>query len=118
MSQQHDIGIVAFVWCQPRAEIVASACDVPARAIARVYLCVNGVSLGEQDSEQIVDMRGEGAEGSLISHEAVDIDAEELPAAIILGIVLKVVGRVVVGGRERVSGRRSRVVPSGPLWVR
>lgn len=65
-----------------------------------------------------MDMRREGAEGSLVAHEAMDVDAEELPAAVILGIVLKVMGRVVVRGHERVGGRCSRVVSSGPLLVR
>lgn len=117
MSQQHDIGIVAFVWCQPRAEIIPSACDVSARAIAWVDLSVDSVCLGEQDGEQVVDMRREGAEGRLVAHEAMDVDAKELPAAVILGIVLKIMGGVVVGGHERVGGRCSRVVSSGPLLV-
>ena len=118
MSQQHDIGIISFMWGQPCAEVVASACDVPARAIAWVDLGVDGVGLREQDGEQVVDMRGEGAEGSLVAHETMNVDAEELSAALILRVVLKVMGSVVVGGRERVGGRCSRVVSSGPLLVR
>ena len=118
MSQQHDIGVVAFVWGKPFAEVIASACDIPAGAIAWVDLGVNGVGLGQKDSEQVVDMRREGAEGGLIAHEAVDIYTEELSAAVILRIVLEVMGGVVVGGHERVGGRCSRVVPGGPLLVR
>ena len=118
MSQQYDIGVVAFVWGQPCAEIVASACDVPARAVAWIDLGVDSVCLGQKDSEQVVDMRREGAEGSLVAHEAMDVDTEELPAAVILRIVLKVMGRVVVGGHERVGGRCSRIVPGGPLLIR
>ena len=118
MSQQHDICVVSFVWSQPCAEVVASACDVPAGAIAWVDLGVDGVGLGEKNGEQVVDMRRERAEGSLIPHEAMDVDAEELSASLILRIVLKVMGGVVVGGHERVGGRCSRVVSSGPLLVR
>lgn len=92
------------MWGQPRAEIVASASDVPARAIARVDLGVDSVCLGEQHSEQIVDMRRERAEGGLVAHEAMDIDTEELSAALPLRIVLKVMGSVVVRGHERVGG--------------
>ena len=47
-----------------------------------------------------------------------DVDAEELSAALILGIMLKVMGGVVVGGHERVGGCCPRVVSSGPLLVR
>lgn len=100
MSQQHDIGVVSFVWGQPCAEVIASACDIPAGAIAWVDLGVNGVCLRQKDSEQVVDMRRERAEGSLVAHEAMNVDTEELPAAVILRIVLKVMGGVVVGGHE------------------
>ena len=63
-------------------------------------------------------MRREGAEGGLIAHEAMHVDAEELPTAFILWIMLKVMGGVVVGRHERVGGRCSRVVSSGPFLVR
>jgi hypothetical protein len=46
------------------------------------------------------------------------VDTEELPAAVILGVVLKVMSGVVVGGHERIGRRCSRVVSSGPLLVR
>ena len=49
-------------------------------------------------------MRRERAEGGLVAHEAMDIDTEELSAALTLRVVLKVVGGVVVGGHERVGG--------------
>jgi len=62
-------------------------------------------------------MRREGAKGRLVAHEAMDIDAEELSAALTLRVVLKVMGSVVVGGHERVGGRCSRVVSGGPLLV-
>jgi hypothetical protein len=98
VSKQHDIGIISFVWGQPCAEVVASACDVSAGAIAWVDLGVYGVCLGEKNSKQVVDMRWERAEGSLIAHEAMDVDAEELPTAFVLRIVLEVMGGVVVRG--------------------
>jgi hypothetical protein len=62
-----------------------------------------------------MDVRGEGAERGLIAHEAVDVDTEELAAAIRVGVVLKVVGGVVVVGRlEGVRRRGARVVSGGP----
>lgn len=63
-------------------------------------------------------MRRERAKGRLIAHEAMNVDAEEFSAALALRVVLKVMGSVVVGGRERVGGRCSRVVSGGPLLVR
>lgn len=79
---------------------------------------MDSVCLGEKDSEQVVDMRREGAERSLVAHEAMDVDAEELPTAFVLRVVLKVMGGVVVGGHERVGRRCSRIASSGPLLVR
>jgi hypothetical protein len=114
MTQQHNIGVVTLVWGQPGAEVVARVCDIPARAIAWVDLGVNGVRLGEQDGEQIVDMRREGTEGCLVAHEAMDVDAEELPAALRVRLVLQVIGGVFVIWRERVGGGGPRVVSSGP----
>lgn len=63
-------------------------------------------------------MRREGAKGRLVAHEAMNVDAEELSAALTLRVVLKVMSSVVIGGHKRVGGRCSRVISSGPLLVR
>lgn len=59
-------------------------------------------------------MCGEGAEGGLVAHESMDVNAEELSAALGVGLVLQVIGGVVVGWLKGVGGGGARVVSSGP----
>jgi hypothetical protein len=87
---------------QPCAEVIAGAGDIPARAIAGVNFGMHGVRLREEDSEQVVYVSREGAEAGFVAHEAMDVDAQELPTTIRMGLMLKVLGIVVVGGREGV----------------
>ena len=87
---------------QPCAEVIAGAGYIPARAIAGVNFGMHGVRLREEDSEQVVYVSREGAEAGFVAHEAMDVDAQELPATIWMGLMLKVLGIVVVGGREGV----------------
>lgn len=51
-----------------------------------------------------MDVSGERAEGSFVSHEAVDEDAEELSAAVGLRPMLEVFCIIVVGGGEGLGG--------------
>jgi len=87
---------------QPRAEVVAGAGNIPAGAIAGVNFRVHGMRLGEEDGEQVVHVGWEGAEAGLVAHEAMDVDAQELPATVRVGLMLKVFSVVVVGRRKRV----------------
>jgi hypothetical protein len=82
---------------QPGAEIIAGNGYVPARAIAGVDFRVHGVRLREEHSEQVVYVSWERAEAGLVAHEAMDIDAQELPATIRVGLMLEVLGIIVVG---------------------
>jgi hypothetical protein len=87
---------------QPCAEVIAGDGYVPARTIAGVDFRVHGMGLGEEDGEQVVYVGWEGSEAGLIAHEAMDVDAQQLPATIRVGLMLEVLGIVVVGRRERV----------------
>ena len=73
------------------------------------------VRLCQSDSDQIVHVSGEALETGLVAHEAVYVDAQELPAPLRVRLVLELVCIVAVGGCERLRRRRARVVLRGPI---
>ena len=118
MANEDHIGLGGLMGGEPSAEVVSSNLDGLVSFISGIDLGMDNMSIGQGQLEVLMYMSWKRLKRSLVAHEAVDVDAEELPAAIILGIVLKVMGGIVVGGRERVGGGCSRVVSSGPLRVR
>lgn len=53
-------------------------------AILGVYLGMDHMSLSQRHGNQIVDVCGEALEASLVAHESMDVDEQQLAAAMLV----------------------------------
>ena len=84
----------------PSAEIIGSILYLPLGLIARIDLGVYDMCVGQGDGEEIVDVGGKRLEARLVSHEAMDVDEQQLPTPSPITTIF---------GRKRLRRRRARV---------
>jgi hypothetical protein len=96
------VGGGGFMRRQPLAEVITGHIDGLVGLVTGIYLGVNDMCLNQQVLQKAVYMSGEGAERSVVPHEAVDVDDEEPPFSVVL---VAIVGRWYQG----MSGRRPGV---------
>lgn len=99
MSDQHDVGVLLLVRLEPGAELVPGHFDGLVGLVPGVDLGVDDMRLAQLFPQEVVDVRGEGAEGGVVSHEAMDVDDQQCPPVLIL----------VDGGHQRLSAGRAWV---------